>query len=585
MRFLVHSDINASTIQQNLGLPEYSYYFVLKSYLSVLSELGQVIMLDDPSMQADSMYEEARCSGEDCVFICFAPPHRAPVGLRCPTVCIFAWEFSNLPDRAWDNEPRNDWRYVLRQHGRALTLSSHTAGVVRQTLGKDFPVCAIPTPVYSLMNGTGQDDQDVAFRLPPSGSRSLTTSCSLIDTQQADTSRLDYLGDTSSRFLHLPPFPAEEQVLSLRFDQFSMDAGLLGGCYEPESWGIWSRTSSPWMLLPVRPIPGRYRLSLEAGGYGPNAGRIISVELGSQVQSMTLSAALRWHELDFTLTSEDVLLRFHGLDNRGVPGAPDLRGMGIGLRALQLARISDVEEASRQDGTSCSPAPESEPGSRTVLLDGVVYTSIFNPADGRKNWGDMLTAFCHAFRDEARATLLLKMTHRHPGAFMGRFHYLMQTIGPVRCRIILLHGFLDDVAFRQLAEVTTYALNTSHGEGLCLPLMEYMSLGIPAVSPCHTAMLDYVNAENSFILSSSPEPHIWPHDPSERLSTLRQRIDRAALVQAYRDSFDLAIHHPQRYQQMSQAARISLRAFCEKSVVRDALADFFKIKKRENITP
>ena len=114
MLFLVHSDINAQTIQRSLGLPEYSYYFVLKTYVEVLRELGRVVLLDDPLVQADALYDAARRDGEDCVFIAFAPPHRAPVGLRCPTLCVFAWEFSNLPDRAWGGEPRHDWRFVLR---------------------------------------------------------------------------------------------------------------------------------------------------------------------------------------------------------------------------------------------------------------------------------------------------------------------------------------------------------------------------------------------------------------------------------------------------------------------------------------
>ena len=567
MHFLVHSDINAQTIGQSLGLPEYSYYFVLKSYLGVLRALGQVTLLDDPYHQADAFYEAAQQAGEDCVFIAFAPPHRAPTGLRCPTVCVFAWEFSTLPDRAWEGEPRNDWQSVLHQHGRTITLSSYTAQVVRDVMGHDFPVRAIPVPVHSLMTA---DAAPSAARTPVLAERALSTSCSLIDSHQGDTACHDYLGSTAASCLRLPEISEAADTLQLNFDQFSLDAGLLGGCYEPESWGIWSRTERPWLLLPVRPRTGRYRLSLEAAGYGPNAGRTVQVELGHHVQAMTLGGALAWHEFTFDLTPDDVLLRFAGLDNRGVRGAPDLRGMGIGLRRLRLECLSPaLPENSAADPAALPPEP--------LTLAGVVYTSVFNPADGRKNWGDMLTAFCHAFRDEPHATLLLKMTHRHPGAFVGRFHYLMQTIGPVRCRIVLLHGFLDDAAYRQLAEVTTYALNTSHGEGLCLPLMEYMSLGIPAVAPCHTAMLDYVHAGNSVIIASHPEPHIWPHDPDERLTTLRQRLDWASLVAAYRTSFHIACDEPQRYQQMSQAAQEALQAFCAQGTVRAALAEFFAV--------
>lgn len=560
MRFLVHSDINASTIQSSLGLPEYSYYFVLKTYVNVLRELGEVILLEDPASQADALYDESAQNGETCVFIAFAPPHRAPVGLRCPTLCVFAWEFSNLPDRAWNDEPRNNWAYVLRQHGRTITLSSHTAKVVQQVMGQDYPVRAIPVPVHDAVAATGPVPNT---RLPAVAARELRTTCTVIDTACGDTASDGYIAATTPEYLRLPLAEKTPLPLELRFDHFSVDAGLLGGFYEPESWGIWSRTATPWLLLPVR-CQGRYRLSLELSAYGPNVGRIAQIEVGGHVQPLPLTDQLVWREFDFELTPADVLVRFSGLDNRGVPGAADLRGMGIGLRALRLECLTP--------GNTTVPV-ETPP--QPLKLDGVVYTSVFNPGDGRKNWGDMLTAFCHAFRDEAQATLILKMTHRSLGAFLGRFHYLMQTIGPVRCRIILLHGFLDDAAYRRLAEATTYTLNTSHCEGLCLPLMEYMSLGIPAVAPRHTAMLDYVNADNSFLIRSSLEPHIWPHDPEDRLTTLRHRIDWTSLVAAYRESFRVAREEPARYQQMGQAARTAQHAFCSQDAVRQGLVEFF----------
>ena len=50
----------------------------------------------------------------------------------------------------------------------------------------------------------------------------------------------------------------------------------------------------------------------------------------------------------------------------------------------------------------------------------MVFTSLFNPRDGRKNWVDMLTAFCTEFRDEPQATLVFKLGHRnHEEALQG----------------------------------------------------------------------------------------------------------------------------------------------------------------------
>ena len=53
------------------------------------------------------------------------------------------------------------------------------------------------------------------------------------------------------------------------------------------------------------------------------------------------------------------------------------------------------------------------PATDTVVetqVEGVIYVSVFNPKDGRKNWHQLITAFCWAFRETADATLVLKIT-------------------------------------------------------------------------------------------------------------------------------------------------------------------------------
>ena len=39
-----------------------------------------------------------------------------------------------------------------------------------------------------------------------------------------------------------------------------------------------------------------------------------------------------------------------------------------------------------------------------LTISGVIYTAVFNPVDGRKNWTDMLAGFIWAFRDVSTAT-------------------------------------------------------------------------------------------------------------------------------------------------------------------------------------
>lgn len=568
MLFLVHSNINAGTIRHKLGMPEYSYYFVLKPYLEVLGELGRVVFLDDPATEADRHFDAAQQNGEGCVFLCFAPPHRAPVDLRCPTVCVFAWEFSDIPNEVWDNEPRNDWRFVFSRHGRAITLSSYTEDVVKRSMGEDFPVRAIPVPVYGKQT---RQLSDIVARTPMHATRTLSLGCTVIDSNFYEIGAETFFNRSPADYVDVPVW--HEQSITLTFNLDTLESGLLGGFYQPEPWGAWSRIAAPWIMLPFR-VNGRYRLGVELAAYGPNVGRTIEIKVGGQSHPLPLADSFVWSDFEFDFDTDTRLIQFSGLDTGGIPNGPDPRSMGIGLRGMRLERVSPMVAETWPDKPADATAPRSP---LQIPLDGIVYTSIFNPATGRKNWGDMLTAFCYAFRDEPRATLLLKMTHYSLYSFLGKFHYLLQCIGTIKCRIVILHGYLDEDGCRQLINISTYCLNTSHGEGLCLPLMEYMSDGIPAVSPRHTAMFDYVNADNAFIVESGVEPSVWPHDPRALLRTLHYRIDWHSLVKAYRESFHVALEDPARYRRMSEQAQVAQFKFCSHDTVRSKLAAFFNI--------
>ena len=182
-----------------------------------------------------------------------------------------------------------------------------------------------------------------------------------------------------------------------------------------------------------------------------------------------------------------------------------------------------------------------------LFHDGVIYTSVFNPYDGRKNWQDMLSAFCTTFRDTADATLVLKLTHHDiSDALNDMLHHLYKNQS-FRCRVVLIHGFLADADYERLVEATSFVVNSSFGEGQCLPLMEFMSCGKPAVAPCNTAMADYIDADNAFIVDSTDELTAWPHDPRRAFRTLRYVTNWASLCEAYKASYDVAKNHPARY--------------------------------------
>src|SRR5690606_26208973 len=148
MIIIVNSKVSGTNIQGALGKPEYSYYFLLRQFLPALEQIAQVISVESID-EVDPLYREFSQSGVKVLFLSVSPPQQTPVHLECPTLCLFAWEFPDAPDQAWDNEPRNDWRYALRQLTGAIACSQESAGAVRRLLGNDYPVTAIPAPVWA----------------------------------------------------------------------------------------------------------------------------------------------------------------------------------------------------------------------------------------------------------------------------------------------------------------------------------------------------------------------------------------------------------------------------------------------------
>lgn len=212
----------------------------------------------------------------------------------------------------------------------------------------------------------------------------------------------------------------------------------------------------------------------------------------------------------------------------------------------------------------------------SIDLYGVVYTAVLNPHDSRKDWPQMINAFCEAFHDKPDATLLIKLTHYDPTALIPEMLEAIYTMGPSTCRVLLVHAYLEEPEYHALLRNTTYALSVSRGEGQCLPLMEYMSAGVPAVACRHTSMLDYVDDDCAFVINSSPQLGAWPHDQRQAYRTLRQRVHYQSLVEAYRRSYYVALHEPDVYMSMSHAAVGSLKRYCSNAVLLPRLRQFFE---------
>ena len=499
MTFLLYSEVDVGSIESALGRPDYSYHFVLQGFRSALELLGSTILVRSLA-EVDEIHDAEREAGRNCVFLCFTPPHKAPILLRCPTICVFAWEFSNIPNELLDDDSRSDWRTVFARHGAAITLSEHAAACTRTEMGSDFPIAAIAVPLAPRLAAIGQRRAGM------------------------------------------------QGTIALR-----------GGIYDSRAYGPYFERPDP---LPPAPVaPPRDPAPPVAPETPPAKSRLrTSIGVSRYYGLLWYRAAIR--DLLLPRAAASVIAR-----------------VGRGYNRTRL--LLRPPPAPPPPPPPPPAPPPAEPAARPVkqvTLGGVVYTAVFNPADGRKNWHDMLTAFCWAFRDTPDATLVMKMVHHDRHAFEGSLAILIRQLQPFRCRVVALHGWLDDTEYDALVSATDFYVNTSSCEGLCLPLMEFMSAGRPAISPDHTAMADYVTDANSFVLRYGVEYNVWPHDPRDLFRTMRHRLEWDSLMEAYRASYRVARSDPARYGAMAEAARNSMRETCSLPVVAAKLEDALGLK-------
>lgn len=555
--FIIHSEVLESNVGQKMGLPQYSYYFVKAGFARVLKTMGRVYDIENIA-EADAIYQRCQLAGEYCVLLSMSPPDRAPVDLDCPTVCVFAWEFDQIPNEVWGDDPREDWRYVFGKHQCTVPLSTHSADVVKKAMGEEYNVAAVPVPIWDQFQALYNKSYCAAL------SKEV---CLRIDGNVLDSRTYNIGIDTFELEDSWKNFKVKEwdsEAIELGFTLSDPASAYLGGFYNSEVWGTWSRNIEPWILIPYA-LLGGFSLTLEIVGFGCNIGREIRVVIGDQSIPLVLGDIKSEVTLDFSLTRSANLIKFVGLDLSSTEAFNDPRTMGVGLLSLSICRSQGAMPQQKID-RDLNPIAE-------LNLSGIVYTTVFNPADSRKNWEQIVTGFCYVFGDNPDVTLVLKVTHHDVSSIMGQFHYLLQRLAPFACRIVAVQGFFDQGDYEKLVAVTSFYVNASSGEGLCLPLMEFMSAGKLAIAPRNTAMLDFVSAEDNFVVRSSLEPSIWPHDPRQVFRALKYRIDWESIVDAYKNSYQQITNDTAEYDAASERVYRQLQAFCSIEVVKKKLAD------------
>lgn len=383
-----------------LGRADYSYRFVLEYFRPMLARLGTVLDLSDP------LTEPAPLPGVRDVRLLFLPPHQIPLDIADRAIPVFAWEYTTIPTEPFGDDRCNDWREVLSRAPGAITHSRFAVAAVRLAMGHNYPVVALPAPVW----------------------------------------------DRFAPLIH-----------------------------------------------------------------------------ATHITELTVTAAV--------LDSHDA-----GLDL----------------------------DQDRQ-------MPDPSPGQRTLSFSGPVFTTVVNPYDGRKVWADTITAFVWALRNDRDATLVIKLVHHDRDLALAAAWDFMRRLAPYQCRVVAIHGFLADDEFRDLIRATSFIVNSSRGEGQCLPLMEFMSAGVPAIAPAHTAMADYLDHDNAFVVDSWAEWAWWPHDPRRFLRCMRHPVDWDSLREAFVAAHQTAVGDSEGLASMGTAATEAQRAQCSIDVESARMTSFLAV--------
>lgn len=447
LSLFVYTATSDTQIKANLGLSEYSYYFVLNDFYPSLMQLANVIQIEDLNTELDSLVAKCVSRNEPHALLLFSAPQNMKRDLKCPVIPVFAWEFEDMPNETWDENEFNNWSTTFELSIAAITHSQFALQGIRNLMGPDFPAWSIPAPIYGK-------------------------------------------------------FKSIERVKEL-------STPIALGTHIIKFFGLYFDSHASLELLDDK-----------------------TVEVIKEEKMINVTASTK-----FTTSIE------------------------VSDQTLLNSDINQEET--------------------TVELGGVLYTSVFNPADGRKNWQNMIKTFCWAMRDKFDATLILKFIHSRPEFAVREAQNIVSMMPSFKCRILVIAGFLDDHEYRSLINVSTFTVNSSTGEGQCLPLMEYMSAGVPAIAPNHSALGDYVNDENAFIVSSSPEPAVFPHDERAMVKTRQFRVNLDSLADAFQKSYSLAHHDYSAYRSMSESARSALSHHCSDEATLEKLRDVVEVIKRE----
>lgn len=541
--FLVSTNGSANKIRNKLGLPAYSYYFALEALEPLLEKMGTWRLIEHPESSLPFAAAKAEAEGYQPVHLAIHPLQDVYLTPALPNIILPFWEFPDIPDREFGHDTRQNWVRISKRADLIIAACEFTKDAFLAG-GVECPIAVVPVPIR----------QD-RFEIPA------------WDPEHTWTHTCRHLSWGGP-----PPKPPEPSEVAEADTEAEVASSV-----EP----------APVPTEPAKVEPaGPARVGLKRRGY--NAARKVFRKVYPWLGEKTLDRIARTRH--YVLVSS-------GRDPRTLEplpgGRPGMARLGYAVardgyrryfkRWLSPAALEAITrkkaKALKIVGQEPVIAPDPLLPAVPLTLGGIVFTSIFNMGDRRKNHEDLLSAYLLAFKDREDVTLVVKIatnpTREHHE--VNIFRHLYHSLGiQHKCRLVLVTDFLTNDDLAGLIRATTFYVNTSRAEGACLPLQHSLAAGRPSIAPDHTSMADFMDDQVGFVPRSHPEPTHWPHDPERRIETYWNRLVWSDLRDAMLAAVEMVDEDPARYRQMSEAARARMAGYASHAVVeevfRDALA-------------
>lgn len=521
--FLVSTTGCAKEIRDSLGSAAYSYYFVLEAIAPVLERLGTWRLLDQPESSLPFAAARAEADGYQPIHLALHPPQDVYLTPALPNVIFPFWEFPDIPNRDFGHDTRQNWARVCGRADLILTACEFTAEAFRRA-GVGCPIGVVPVPLKPEHFAVPAWDPDHTW----------TLDCRHVswggpDEEPAEAGeRVDPAAEAPSPGA-IGRVGLKRRGLLLARDAFRKVYPWLGTkaverITRTRRYLLTSSGRDPATMAPIaggRPGVGRLAYAVARDGYRRHVKRWLSEEA---------------------------------------------------LRGITQAKVKALRVLGKEPVLAPDPLLPSTP----LTLGGLLFSSIFNLGDRRKNHLDLLSAYLLAFRDREDATLVIKLatnpTREHNE--IGLFRKMYESLGiDHRCRLVVITDFLTDAQMAELMRVTTFYVNTSKAEGACLPLQQSLAAGRPSIAPDHTAMADFMDDRVGFVLRTHPEPTYWPHDPEKKTETYWNRLVWSDLRDRLLEAAEMADSAPDDYRAMAGVARDRMAGYAGRDVVERALRD------------